>query len=424
MQRPSFSLEEKPIEREPVPLSDNVRQVAEVQSAEYFQSSAPVLAACALLRVGDAVGAVQRLVLGNELLLALAVCRVLRLQHCDDVFLASAYLCEELGLHEDAWKCLLQMSNATEEIILLAARFNGPANKKQEFFLKVGIRSQDAFAQSAEQAMKDHKNIEALTAYVASNQYETALSVGCDLLRDFLNQNAWGLEDLQNLIKPLNSVNLLLVSSDLRQQFLIYSYFVGAHIAMNHGYSCIVSFLFESIQTLVSKLQTSGCSVSFPLPIGLCKLQEASYFQSIDCVRSLNLLKEVLSESALNAKYKAAANAVKKAVETSMAAGYGNTNATTKRYVSKNLIIPSSSNLPCGSTSNKVIQSVISHSVIEGPRLNVDQPLNPQPIPGLAEGAQNPHANYVTLAEALMLVKCTPFSPNHTGQRLKVFALL
>jgi hypothetical protein len=144
--------------RDQVIVTDSLREVAETQANAYFSQGQPVLAACALLRTGDAMGALQKLMLGNEVLLALAVVKVLKLQFCDEVFVRAASIAEEMGLYEDALKLLSSVREPREHLTLVAARFQGPANKKAEFYTKVGIRSQDAWIQAADQAVKDGKN--------------------------------------------------------------------------------------------------------------------------------------------------------------------------------------------------------------------------------------------------------------------------
>lgn len=84
--------------REQVPITDLVREVIELLAADYFAQGSPVQAACCHLAIGDPLRAVERLVQGDEALLALAVCRVLKLQFADHVHRAVATQCESLGL--------------------------------------------------------------------------------------------------------------------------------------------------------------------------------------------------------------------------------------------------------------------------------------------------------------------------------------
>ena len=97
----------------------------------------------------------ERLVQGDEALLALAVCRVLKLQFADHVHRAVAVQCESLGLWDEAFTCLQSVREAKQEITLLAARFVGASNKKADFYAKCGVRSAEAFVESAEQLVKD-----------------------------------------------------------------------------------------------------------------------------------------------------------------------------------------------------------------------------------------------------------------------------
>lgn len=77
--------------------------------------------------------------LTHSLILLPACLVVLRLASCRD----------------EAFQSLQQVREAKQEITLLAARFVGPSNKKADFYSKCGIRSAEAFLESAEQLLKD-----------------------------------------------------------------------------------------------------------------------------------------------------------------------------------------------------------------------------------------------------------------------------
>jgi len=422
------------LERDTLPVTDGVREVAEAQAAQAFAQGQPVLAACALLRIGDAMGAVQQLLLGNEILLSLAVCRVLQLQFCDEVFIRTATLCEELGLYDDALKCLLSLRDPRDALILLAARYAGPANLKAEFYLRAGIRSAEAFAAAADTHLKDKQPVEALTALVAAGQTERAVRTGMDLLRDLLSQASWSLEEAQALLRPLHSANLpSLNNPELVQQLLIYSYTIGAQVAMARGYNSVATFLCDSVASLHGKLLASGVAVSCPLPLGLLRMQEASFLQNGSgpdgLLRAQSLLKDVLSDASLSPKLKAAAAVLKKNVDglvsvSQTAAGRAAALQQSKR--SKHVVVPSGSLLPTGGAGARALVSVISRQPLEcGVRVNVDwTPATARaPLPpGQAEGAIDLRANYCSLAEAVMLAQCTPYSPNHSGHRLSIYA--
>jgi len=351
-----------------------------------------------------------------------AVCRILQLQFCDGIFRAASRLCEDAGLYDEANQCLLALRDPSNEMILLASRYDGPANKKAEFYMKVGIRSQEAFAAAAEQAVKDGKQVDAVTSFVAAGQYDRALSVGLEYLRELLSGNSWALDDAYALITPLNCINLAAhtntISTEQRNTMLAYSYYLGAHQAMQRGYSSIVSFLFDALHAMISGSSGSG-AVNFPLPQGLLRLQEAAYFQSIDAARAATLLRDVMSEGNLHAKYKTVAGVLKKNVD-SILAGSPLPHVAS----SKHLIIPAGSLLPTGGLASKPILSVISRTPITGQRVCIDQAPNASAAGAstVLNGVGDPNAGYISLAEAIMLQQCTPYSPNHTGQRMKVHA--
>ncbi len=66
--------------RDNVAITPLIRSIIEIMSDQYMVAASPIQAACCHLAIGDAMRAVQRLVNGEELHLAVALCRVLKLQ--------------------------------------------------------------------------------------------------------------------------------------------------------------------------------------------------------------------------------------------------------------------------------------------------------------------------------------------------------
>jgi hypothetical protein len=209
------------------------------------------------------------------------------------------------------------------------------------------------------------KPVDALTGYVAGGNYERALTYGMEQLHNLLALPPWSLDEALALIRPLHSINLATVlpqqgaAMEIKNQFLVYSYFLGAQQAMNKGagYASVVSFLFDAVHQLLQRLQQSGAVVSFPLPSALLKLQEASFFQLLNPQRSLALLKEVESggsaaekssaASGAVAKLKAAAQQLQKTVQTLHATPAGQAVSRKLQAQSqRNQVIPAGSQLP------------------------------------------------------------------------------
>lgn len=465
----SYVVDDSKIERDPIPLTDAIRAAAESQSALYFSRAQPVLAACALLRINDATGAIQKLVNGGEILLSLACVKVLGLSGTsisDEVHRLVSHFCEEMSLWDEALDCVLALRDpmSSHDLQLLASRYNGPSNLKAEYYLKVGIRSMESFATTAEQLYKERfaaapavtimnnpqaiaQACEILVAFVAAGSTSSglqirAISFGIDLLKDLFAQSSWSIEDAQSLLRPLHSLNLDSASlmsassssaastsaatvNELRLQVLIMSYFIGAQIAMNCGQNSIASFLVEAVITLCARLVSSGAVPALaPAMVSSLKLQEASMLQVTDPLRAQNILKDLLAESTLAPKIKAAATIIKKNVDTiHLPTWVAKRGTTIVVPVNPNTIIPAGSNLPTGGSAARSVYSIISRQLIEGPMVNVDlTSADMPPVAGVADGAANLNANYITLAEALTLVKCTPYSPNHSGFRLRLYA--
>lgn len=191
--------------------------------------------------------------------MAFALARVLKLQFVDFVFGALASVCEELQLWDAALQCLLyaRAESSAHEIVLLASRFIGPADRKADFYLRCGVRAMDTYAAVADaQLLKEHKPYDATISYIAANNYDRAATLICEQLYQLLSSPAWSVEDFSRLVHPLSSVPFAQLSNpDLVPLLLAYVYYNGALRSMQKNHpAALVHALFDLTAKMVMKV--------------------------------------------------------------------------------------------------------------------------------------------------------------------------
>jgi hypothetical protein len=380
--------EEEPEARDSVEVSPVIIQVIIQQAQEHLALQQPILAACCYLAAGEQQAALSVLLLGDEILLAQVLVQCLNMENCDYVFVETSKRCEQYGMWDDALALLQKIDNSGPQIQLLAARCDKPSHEKLDFYGKANLPRKEAVLIDAEVMLKEGKKIDALTNLLCGGDEQKAIELAFELLHELLNKPSWSLNELEALVEPLNSVQAQTLPQALKCEVLIYSCLLGCQRAYTFGFGDLAAFLGDSVINLCTK-----GAIQCPVPPSFLKMQELTYFAGVDPVRALNLAKDLLNSPTLPSKLKPNVTAIKKTIETVYTPG-------SARLQEINSINPALPQFPsCGPDGVPAI-SVISRKPVLG-------------FPVMLEDG----ISYVSLAEARMLLKCTPFSPLFSGFR-------
>lgn len=389
--------------RSDIMLTDQISGISDELAKQLSDAAEPIKAACAHLTINNGMRAVEKLMLGNEVMLAVAVANTMQLSFVDYVYVAAARISENLGLWGEALDFLRYMRDGGQsEITLLAARFIGTRAKKADFYQKAAVRSQEAFLNDAQEAETKGNRIEALKCYLAGGDHMKAAELGTSYLKELLSKGSWCMGQCDEIMRYLNSVNLEKISdAALKDEILAYSFYLGAQHAIFKGFTPVVSFMFEVVNTILSHGRAD-----FPIHAHLMKMQEISYMQYADPTLALTLVNDFLESGSLQAKFKSGATNIKKALESVIADMHNTDNGSDakkpEQWKSANIITPTGSNLPSGNNRHDPVSSIASKENIKGPRVALGD------------------STYLSLSEALMLSRCSPFSPALSGARLNV----
>jgi len=258
-----------------------------------------------------------------------------------------------------------------------------------EVYRRWGLRSPEAFVESAEAAIKDGNRVEGVLCLVVGGAHQRAVDTGLAYLKELLSHPEWSVVDAQKLLAPLHSTPSNQLTPSSLQELMAYSFYIGAQVAISKTYSNLVTFLFAQLRSILQR----NPSIAFPVPSILVKLQEASYLVHINPSQAQQLVQSVMDEGLgpLQAKLKTMLASINAQLTSPMP----------PQRDDRNLIVPSGAHLPSGSYRRFPNPSLISKTQVKGVRV-------------VLEDGQSA----IGRGEAMMMLICTPYSPLCTGAKL------
>jgi hypothetical protein len=243
--------------------------VVDAMAKELFSAGSCPQAAASHLAVSDAVGAVNQLLMGGEVDLAVSVAKVLGVKDpaLDAAFLAGARRCEQAGRHDLALGCLAFLQRPGSEVELLCARSNDP-----ELFQMAGLPPQRAFADEAERAAAP---LRVVTCLIVSGSHAKAATRGITELQRIFSSPEWSFAAAREAVSVLGSLDCALVLGPIMAEVMAYSGYVAGCNAMLRG------FPFEIVEALFSfcdaVIHANGLGSLFPVSGATRAVQLAAY---------------------------------------------------------------------------------------------------------------------------------------------------
>eukprot|EP00462_Mataza_sp_D1_P000592 CAMPEP_0175092440 /NCGR_PEP_ID=MMETSP0086_2-20121207/2465_1 /TAXON_ID=136419 /ORGANISM="Unknown Unknown, Strain D1" /LENGTH=1197 /DNA_ID=CAMNT_0016365305 /DNA_START=336 /DNA_END=3929 /DNA_ORIENTATION=- len=397
--------EENEGKREEVDATPRIQSTINRIALSHQSAGNPVLAASYHLANADPTACTKALVTGDCIDLAYAFVRAAKVDDADYVFQEMAKKNEMVGLFHNAFRAYSEMSGDPQrELNLLAARFVGGTREIDDFYIKCNCEPPSRYVELAAEA--EEGSAEQFTNLVMGRQYHSAVEKGVALIsaqiKDALDKGgalAWG--DVKGLIDYLNSCCLDNFKPEMTAEVLAYSFFGAFQESMFKGYTDLVPFLVETIKSLVATHQ-----LDFAVPFSFIKLQEATFFESIDTPYAAQCINECFADQAtLPAKAKPAVVAVKKNIETVLTDVWNDPQKKAQAAADTvgslhNPTQPVGGALPGGSSRKFPCVSYISRRPIRGARVCL---------------ADN--ETCVGHREAVLFASVTPFSPLADGSR-------
>lgn len=395
--------EEEESKRDEVFVNDRVQAMVRHLAQQAMDvDSNPVVAACYHLAVGDTSKAIDELYYGNEIVLAMAVCRVLK-EDVDFVTLAMSKRCELAGLWHEALACIQNLPDPSKELLLLAARFQGSTHEKVDFYSKAGLPNLEGLA---EQAKEQGSTADAVRSLVGARLFAKATDLGLELIRDAFakaDKAPPNMDDLKDIVSSLNSVDALVLDESQRTELLCTSYYFGLLEAIERGFAPVVPFLARAIRSLVARHE-----LTFSVHVAQIKVLEAGFLQASQPKEALALAVAVAGDAdkTIPAKTKAAAVELQKKLSEEgdkTAKSAKPTEVTTETAdpaaAPPRLLQTAFSTLPSGDP-----RKFTRVSVLTGQAVRTGQHV-----------LLSDKSTLMTESEYWMWVHCTPFSPLHTG---------
>lgn len=391
--------------RDEVDISPNVRRVMDLVAERFRHDGKPIFAACCHLAVGDTQRAIQRLVLGDELCLAVILMKITK-EEADYVWRITAQKSEALGLYHEALMALNYLAEPNHLIVQLATRYPGPANKVSDYYLKCGINTMQEFEEQGKKQLEKEEHLEACISFAAARNPTKAAEVGLEYLKKHLAAGTGTWEEMQTVMNTLESIGLCpetcRIAQEPRNEIIALSIFFALQRAVWKGYTSIVKFFAETFCQHVADHEVN-CGVA----PGQVQLMLASYMTAINPELAHEAVNEALAEGSAGPKVKAGASALKKLLDSSFPP---ESKACPPPQEPSNIIIPSAHETPGGSHAKKSFKSLITGDTIRGEKVVLA-------TAGWATG------EFVSEAEGLMLRECSPLCPTYSGEMINTFGL-
>ncbi|XP_072171647.1 WD repeat-containing protein 17-like [Diadema setosum] len=233
--------------------------VTEQMAAKFFQNGSPILAACCHLASGQIKLALSKLIRGHELELAVSIGKALKGEaHVSLVAMALELLshrCESQGHWELAIHLLEDIPDDHDLKVKLCARCVGSAAEINHMHEKAGLPPLEECSQKAKHMLDIGNLRECVCYYLLSPTPEEALSIALPKIRSCFCQPDWVVEDVFPLLQLLGCIRsdrLMMQSvAQLKEELLILSFYVGAMVAIRRGYTSVVIPLLSLTQTLL-----------------------------------------------------------------------------------------------------------------------------------------------------------------------------
>ncbi|KAK3271996.1 hypothetical protein CYMTET_19681, partial [Cymbomonas tetramitiformis] len=370
--------------------AQQVQHIRSVMGNSHSATGEAVMAACCHLSADDSHLAIFKLMKGNELELAAAICWALEARGTVGVSTQLARMCEA----EEDWELAMQIiadpskgGGATWDQQLAAVRYVGRSSGDLDipgYYSSIGLNSPERYLQEA--SAQTDENSKAMF-YMLGCAPDKGVEVCLQHLNQVLSGPSWCAEDVESTVKLLSSVQAHLLPKQSRFLMLAYLSYLGGLMAIWEGYSTVVSFLMEQARQLVRQN-----SLEFPVTLSLISLQELSYKMFSDRAEAMRGLQQISTTEWVPAALQATAAAL---------LAFANHVPTDiiSPSVSENLVVPTAASMPSGSNHRAVTNSLITLKPIQGPVFILDD-----------------GKSAMSLGDAVMVSRVFAFSPTGSGK--------
>ncbi|EDV25063.1 uncharacterized protein TRIADDRAFT_25870 [Trichoplax adhaerens] len=243
-------------------LDDTVNLLAN----RYFTSGRPVMAANCHLSNDQYDLAMSRLIMGNELELAVSIGIVLKERCSYECFEIAARLlarkCEKLKkcfnicLHRDlAIQMLNQLTNSKPWLVMTCARYSNNAENINALHKMAGLSDIEYYDKKSKN--ENSPLIERLENCILSSNPEDALDIGINAMKGMMSKPKWNLNEVFEIIQYLSCIRpeKLQDSSCSRQrsELLALASIVGALMCVRMSYDSLVRPLFLNAKSLMQR---------------------------------------------------------------------------------------------------------------------------------------------------------------------------
>jgi len=133
-------------------------------------------------------------------------------------------------------------------------------------------------------------------------------------MKELLSKPAWDFNLACQIMDAVHAADLSRVSKEEKQQALVFSFYLGGVKASHLGYSSMVRFLLSAAREMALE-GGSELAAIFPIHPDCIRLEEATYFSTVDTAYASTLVQALLDDKNLIGKARPGVTALRKLID-------------------------------------------------------------------------------------------------------------
>ncbi|KAL9656103.1 hypothetical protein ABK040_007721 [Willaertia magna] len=377
------------VENENPPITEDMKQIANLQARNYMRESKPTLAASAFLSVKEIGKCIHYLVKGNESTLAYGLFKSIQSNENpgDQLYISLARLCSSCKLWDIVGELLSNVKDKTEVTKLLKSLTIDDVDLGR-LLIKSGLQSLSFYANQAPQV--EIVNVpESIRYYALANDHVKAASLGASRLDILFSEPEWNWVEISQIHSAMQCIDALKLEKYHIKRVLFYINLIGCQEALWKEYFIIAPKLAQN-----AKECSKDISSETAIPRGYCEYLLCLSMAYVNNEEALNIINGILMSgtSHISETHLLAIKDVRRRLE--------DNSFSLETSTTFNIKAPTGSNLPSRCLDGKRMLSCVTQKEVQQPHI-------------LEDGE-----SMISISELEMWREVNIFSPLLTGRKI------
>lgn len=220
-------------------VSAELKNIVQTRAESYRNYAKPVHAACCFLTIDDYRSACRELVLGNEPILAYALCKLYKLEETEELLVSLARLC----IKNETWDLLLDVVQKLADKLSLYRVIGAILETSKcdiaKTYLKAGLQQPSFYATEAEKLSAPY-SLGQLKTLVLGKQFQKAATACIALWADAFGKPAWDWTIIHTISAYASCIQLSSIDDIDAKKIQAYCYMDAAQHALWKSFYSLV----------------------------------------------------------------------------------------------------------------------------------------------------------------------------------------